>query len=93
MIDKIQAAGTYPNLTWFGSTGGSSMSFPYANHRDSRGVAVGGNFLYEDGSVIWRKFDLARYKNTIDIGSGRERLDGVLSPRGYWAGPLLSDRL
>jgi prepilin-type N-terminal cleavage/methylation domain-containing protein len=69
MIDKIQGVGTAPNITWFGSTGLSTKSFPYANHRDSAGVSTGGNFLYEDSSVLWRKFDLARYKTTIDIGS------------------------
>jgi hypothetical protein len=33
------------------------------------GVPTGANFLYEDGSVTWRKFDLARYQTTIDVGS------------------------
>jgi prepilin-type N-terminal cleavage/methylation domain-containing protein len=69
MIDKIQATGTYPSLTWSGSTGVSAKSFPFTNHRNSQGVAMGGNFLYEDGSVLWRKFALAGYKNTIDIGT------------------------
>jgi len=69
MIDKIQAIGTVPNLTWFGSTGASSTSFPFANHRNSAGISVGGNFLYEDGCVLWRKFDAARHSTTIDIGS------------------------
>ena len=69
MIDKIQAGGTAPNLTWFGSTGVTSQSFPFANHRNSRGISIGGNFLYEDGSVLWRKFDVAKYQTTIDIGS------------------------
>jgi hypothetical protein len=69
MIDKIQATGTLPNLSWFGSTGASSKSFWFANHRNKAGVSIGGNFLYEDGSVLWRKFDLARLKTTIDVGS------------------------
>jgi prepilin-type N-terminal cleavage/methylation domain-containing protein len=69
MIDKIQATGTIPNLTWFGSTGASGKSFPFANHRNSAGMSIGGNFLYEDGNVLWRKFDLAKYRTTIDIGS------------------------
>ncbi len=68
MIDKIQGTGTAPNITWFGSLGGAEV-FPYANHRNSKGVPTGGNFLFEDGSVPWRKFDLGRYKTTIDIGS------------------------
>lgn len=66
MLDKIQATGSQPNLTWFGSS--PSGSFPLANHRDSKGVAIGGNFLYEDASVLWRRFDPAN-KNSIDVGS------------------------
>jgi prepilin-type N-terminal cleavage/methylation domain-containing protein len=69
MIDKIQGVGAPPNIQWFGSTGSSSKSFPFANHRNSKGISIGGNFLYEDGSVLWRKFDLARLKTTIDIGT------------------------
>jgi prepilin-type N-terminal cleavage/methylation domain-containing protein len=69
MIDKIQATGTLPNLTWFGSTGASGKSFSFANHRNSSGISIGGNFLYEDSSVLWRKFDLANYRTSIDIGS------------------------
>jgi prepilin-type N-terminal cleavage/methylation domain-containing protein len=70
MVDKIQATGTVPGLTWFGVTGGaSSKNFPFANHRNATGISVGGNFLYEDGSVLWRKFDLAHYKTTIDVGT------------------------
>jgi prepilin-type N-terminal cleavage/methylation domain-containing protein len=69
MIDKIQATGTYPSLTWSGSTGVSSKSFPFANHRNAAGISIGGNFLYEDGSVLWRKFALAGYRNSIDIGT------------------------
>jgi prepilin-type N-terminal cleavage/methylation domain-containing protein len=71
MIDKIQAAGSSPTgaLVWFGSTGANDGSFPFANHRNNRGIANGGNFLYEDGSVLWRKFDLSRYKTSINVGS------------------------
>ena len=70
MIDKIQATGTLPNLTWFGATGGSGgQTFPFANHRNRAGISIGGDFLYEDGSVLWRKFDLTRLTQTIDIGS------------------------
>jgi prepilin-type N-terminal cleavage/methylation domain-containing protein len=69
MIDKIQATGAFPSLTWSGIAGASGKSFPFANHRDSTGIPIGGNFLYEDGSVLWRKFSLAKYKTTIDIGT------------------------
>jgi len=71
MIDKIQAQGTSPTgtLIWFGGDGASSTTFAFANHRNKVGISIGGNFLYEDGSVLWRKFDLAKYKITIDVGS------------------------
>jgi prepilin-type N-terminal cleavage/methylation domain-containing protein len=69
MIDKIQATGALPKLTWSGSTGVSSKNFPFANHLGSAGVSIGGNFLNEDGSVLWRRFDLGSYKTTIDVGS------------------------
>ena len=72
LVDKIQATGTVPNLTWSGTTGGSDpKSFPFANHRNPKGIPTGGNFLYEDGSVLWRKFDVAKYKTTIDIGTAQ----------------------
>jgi len=69
MVDKIQATGTLPNLTWFDATGTIDGTISFANHRNSAGISMGGNFLHEDGSVLWRKFDLGRYKTTIDIGS------------------------
>ena len=47
MIDKIQATGTLPNLTWFGSTGLTTQQFPFANHLGKSGLPLGGNFLYE----------------------------------------------
>jgi prepilin-type N-terminal cleavage/methylation domain-containing protein len=87
MIDKIQATGTIPNLTWFGSTAGSSQSFPYANHLSSVGIPTGGNFLYEDGGVLWRKFDLAKYRLTIDIGSADSGWTVFYHPADLNAGP------
>lgn len=43
MIDKIQATGAMPNLAWFGSTGVTPQSFPFANHRNSAGISIGKN--------------------------------------------------
>ena len=68
MLDKIQARGALPNLTWAGSTGITPQSFPFGNHRNGAGIPNGGNALYEDGSVQWRKFDLSRLATTIDVG-------------------------
>ena len=87
MIDKIQAIGNVPKLTWFGSTGASSTSFPFANHRGPGGISTGGNFLYEDGSVLWRKFSLAGYKATIDIGSAAVGWTVFYRPADLGPGP------
>jgi prepilin-type N-terminal cleavage/methylation domain-containing protein len=87
MIDKIQAAGTPPSLTWSGTTGVTPQSFPFANHRNAAGVSIGGNFLYEDGSVLWRKFDVARYKTTIDIGSAAPGWTVFYRPGDLGTGP------
>src|SRR5579872_7179305 len=51
MVDKIQATGNPPSLVW------ASASAPYANHRNSSGISTGANFLFEDGSVLWRRFE------------------------------------
>jgi len=87
IVDKIQATGTYPSLTWFGSTGVSSKSFPFANHRNAAGVPIGGNFLFEDGSVLWRKFSLSGYKNTIDIGTQTSGWTVFFRPGDLGPGP------
>jgi prepilin-type N-terminal cleavage/methylation domain-containing protein len=87
MIDKIQATGTIPNLLWSGQISATSPSFPYANHRNTAGIPTGGNFLYEDGSVLWRKFDLARYKATIDVGSADSGWAVFYRPGDLTAGP------
>ena len=87
MSDKIQATGTIPNLVWIYASGTSAGTFSFANHRNSAGISVGGNFLYEDGSVLWRKFDLARYKTTIDIGSAAENWTVFYSPADLGPGP------
>jgi prepilin-type N-terminal cleavage/methylation domain-containing protein len=70
MLDKIQGTGTAPNITWFGADGVGTGTFPYSNHRNTRGVPTGANFLFEDGSVPWRRFDVASYQTTIDVGVG-----------------------
>ena len=87
MIDKIQATGTLPKLAWFGSTGVTSKSFPFANHRGSTGASNGGNFLYEDTSVLWRKFDQGKYKTTIDVGSASSGWVVFYRPSDLESGP------
>src|ERR1043166_4675930 len=63
MIDKIQSL----NSTWYANDG--TRTVPTANHRKNDGVPIGANILYEDGSVLWRKFSLGNLKGTIDVGS------------------------
>ena len=87
MIDKIQATGTSPNFTWFGTTGVTPTSFPFANHRNSAGIPIGGNFLFEDGSVLWRKFNLARLTATIDVGCASSIWTVFYRPGDLNAGP------
>jgi len=87
MVDKIQAEGTLPTLAWSGSTGVTAQSIPYANHLGSQGWSLGGNFLYEDGSVSWRKFDLGNYQSTIGIGSAAGNWTVFFHPADIDAGP------
>jgi hypothetical protein len=65
MADKIQT----DNGAWVSDLDGRSV--PNSNHRGKGNVPTGGNFLFEDGRVAWRKFSYpnGRYKNTIDLGS------------------------
>ena len=63
MADAIE---TCTATSWMQSppfTGTFSFNGPVSNHPGSGGVPVGGNFLFEDGSVSWTKF----YGNTNSI--------------------------
>jgi type II secretory pathway pseudopilin PulG len=84
MIDKIQATGTPSSLNWYAAING--VTFPTANHRGKSGASVGGNFLYEDGSVLWRKMALGN-TNTIDIGSAQGSWVVFLRPGDLNPGP------
>ena len=86
MIDKIQAVGSNPSsLTWTATTG--SKTVPTANHRDNRGIAIGANFLYEDGSVLWRNFKLGNLAGTIDVGSASSGWVVFYRPADLGTGP------
>jgi hypothetical protein len=67
MIDRLQcnSAGV-----WVDTVG--TQSAPSSVHRDKSGVPKGGNFLYEDTSVIWKKFVWqGRFIDPVDtIGIG-----------------------
>jgi prepilin-type N-terminal cleavage/methylation domain-containing protein len=74
MSDRLQAVGSWNlsgntgSLTWAASLSGVN-SYPTASHRDTKGVPIGGNFLFEDGRVQWNRFNLADARGTIDVGS------------------------
>jgi prepilin-type N-terminal cleavage/methylation domain-containing protein len=87
MIDKIHAMGKIPNLKWVDGSGTIAGTFSYANHPGAGGVSSGANFLWEDGSVLWRKFDLARYQTTIDIGTINGTWTVFLRPADLGPGP------
>jgi hypothetical protein len=73
MSDRLQAVGSWSiaankgSVTW--STMFEGKSYLTASHRDAAGVPIGGNFLFEDGHVEWRKFSLANPRATVDVGS------------------------
>ena len=73
MADKIQSQGSWNiaankgTVTW--TFAFNNKTIASANHRDSSGASVGGNLLYEDGHVDWRKFSLSNARATIDVGS------------------------
>jgi len=69
MIDKIQCNGSSATAisSWYSTYGGKTVAD--SNHMGKAGVPTGGNFLYEDGRVTWRTFNVPNCKNTIDVGS------------------------
>ncbi len=73
MSDRLQAVGTWSisgnkgSLTWV--TAFEGKNYMTASHRDSGGVPIGGNFLFEDGHVEWRKFSVGNPRGTVDVGS------------------------
>ncbi|HEX7858927.1 MAG TPA: type II secretion system protein [Verrucomicrobiae bacterium] len=67
LIDMLQGQGSPGNgsntvriTTWFDSGG---KRVPFASHRNGKGEPEGGNFLFEDGHVDWRK------RSTINVGA------------------------
>ena len=72
MADRMQALGSWNiragtgSLSWY-----NDDNIPLATHRDKTGAPVGGNFLFEDGHVEWRNWNINNVKGTIDIGSAQ----------------------
>jgi len=86
MSDRLQC-GT--SGSWFYTAG--STTYPLSVHRNNAGVPGGGNFLYEDGSVSWQKFNwLGRFvdpTNTIGIGGKGNIAIDYFVPAGLGYGP------
>ena len=75
MVDKIQSnSGNPATQQWLTTIG--TAKIPGANHPGKNNVPGGGNFLYEDGSVSWHKFDAGNFQATI-MASGSD-------PYGQW---------
>jgi prepilin-type N-terminal cleavage/methylation domain-containing protein len=87
MIDKIQCNGSSPTAisSWYSTYGGKTVAD--SNHMGKNGVPTGGNFLYEDGRVSWRRYDQVNYKNTIDVGSRDGSWVVFYRPGDLTAGP------
>jgi prepilin-type N-terminal cleavage/methylation domain-containing protein len=86
MADRVLCQ---PGGSWYYTSGGDT--YPGSVHRSGSGIATGGNFLYEDGSVSWQKFVwLGRFTDptaTIGIGvRGNNEID-YLVPAGPGYGP------
>jgi prepilin-type N-terminal cleavage/methylation domain-containing protein len=73
LIDRFQAVGNWSisvgrgALTWHTTDQGKTI--PTACHRGRNDVPTGGNFLFEDGHVEWRVFNLGNVKRTVDVGA------------------------
>jgi len=95
MVDKIQCLGTASSSTsisgavWTGTelVGGVSTVVQYGNRRSPVNVSMGGNFMYEDASVIWQKFDVGRLAGTIRVGAAGGNWDVFFWPAGLGTGP------
>ena len=56
MIDRLQCTTGGAWTEAVVQANGQSVTAPTSVHRNSSGIPLGGNFLFEDGSVSWRKF-------------------------------------
>jgi hypothetical protein len=74
MSDRLQAVGSWSipankgSVVWT-TTWSDGVQYRTASHRNPGDVPAGGNFLFEDAHVEWRKFSLSNARSTIDVGS------------------------
>lgn len=64
MSDRIQKEG----VSWIHTDPTTGITIPLSVHRGNGNVPQGGNFLYEDGHVAWRKFNPSNPAGTINLG-------------------------
>ena len=64
----------------------NGKSFPTSSHRGPAAVPTGGNFLFEDGHVTWRKF-IAGRTNTIAVGADNGNYKYYVRPGDLSPGP------
>ena len=64
MMDRLQRVSS---LGWYDAPYGTT--YPDSCHAGMGAVPMGGNFLFEDGRVEWRKFSASNPAGTIDSGS------------------------
>jgi prepilin-type N-terminal cleavage/methylation domain-containing protein len=75
LIDRVQALGTWSpsanrgSLTWMVTDPDTHQTVPTGCHTGPGAVVAGANFLFEDGHVDWRRFNIADARTTIDLGS------------------------
>lgn len=88
MIDKLQQS---TSGSWYATYDG--ITEPESNHAGRSGIPPGGNFLYEDGHVVWLTFQykgipgVAAASSKIQIGSGEPNFFEYFKPSNLGRGP------
>ncbi len=73
MADKISGSGNNPTtVKWSAPIG--AVTIATSNHPGNGNVPAGANFLYEDGSVSWQKYNNVNYQWSI-LPSGTDQHD------------------
>lgn len=76
LIDRIQAIGSWnvsgnkgSGMTWSVEDTDTHRVVPTATHIGPGGVPNGANFLFEDGHVEWRRYNVNNARGTVDLGA------------------------
>ena len=74
LSDRIQAEGSWSvaankgTATWTVLDTATGKTVNSANHVGQNNIPTGSSFLFEDGHVIWNRFDINDARGTIDLG-------------------------